>query len=79
MPVYRSVVETDDPTRDFVSATDPADVLIIGTDGGRNQRNLFGGKADWIVDTVDCTAIQVQPAGSEQPGFLRRAFERMVF
>ncbi|WP_136717939.1 amino acid permease [Halorientalis salina] len=79
VPVYRSVVETDDPTSDFVSATDPADVLIIGTDGGRIRGNLFGRPADWIVDTVDCTAIQIKPAGSKRPGILRRTVERLVF
>jgi amino acid transporter/nucleotide-binding universal stress UspA family protein len=77
-PVKRSVVETDDPTEDFVAVTDPADVLIIGTDGGRIRGNLFGRPADWIVDTVDCTAIQIQPNGS-QPGLFRRLFERVVF
>jgi nucleotide-binding universal stress UspA family protein len=78
VPVNRSVVETDDPTEDFVAVTDPADVLIIGTDGGRIRGNLFGRPADWIVDTVDCTAIQVQPNGS-RPGLFRRVFERIVF
>jgi amino acid transporter len=79
VPVYRSVVETDDPMRAFVTATDPADVLIIGTDGGRIRGSLFGRPADWIVDTVDCTAIQIQPAGSRRAGILRRTFERFVF
>jgi len=79
VPVYRSVVESDDPTRDFVSATDPTDVLIIGTDGGRLRSNLFGRPADWIVDSVDCTAVQIEPAGSDGPGVLRRLVERLVF
>ena len=79
VPVYRSVVESDDPARDFVSATDPADVLLIGTDGGRLRRNLFGRPADWVVDSVDCTAVQIEPARSERPGFLRRTIERIVF
>ncbi|WP_323191926.1 amino acid permease [Halostella sp. PRR32] len=78
VPVKRSVVSTDDPTEDFVAVTDPADVLIIGTDGGRIHGNLFGRPADWIVDKVDCTAIQVQPNGS-RPGLFRRLFERVVF
>ena len=79
VPVYRSVVESDDPTRDFVSATDPTDVLVIGTDGGRLRSNLFGRPADWIVDSVDCTAVQIEPAGSDGPGVLRRVVERLVF
>lgn len=79
VPVYRSVVESDDPTRDFVSATDPTDVLVIGTDGGRLRSNLFGRPADWIVDSVDCTAVQIQPARSERPGVFRRTIERIVF
>jgi nucleotide-binding universal stress UspA family protein len=79
VPVYRSVVESDDPAHDFVSATDPADVLIIGTDGGRLRSNLFGRPADWIVDSVDCTAVQIEPARSERPGYLRRVVERIVF
>jgi nucleotide-binding universal stress UspA family protein len=79
VPVYRSVVESDDPAHDFVSATDPADVLIIGTDGSRLRRNLFGRPADWIVDSVDCTAVQIEPSGSERPGLFRRLVERIVF
>ncbi|RXK48594.1 amino acid permease [Halorientalis pallida] len=79
VPVYRSIVESDEPAHDFVSATDPADVLIIGTDGGRLRSNLFGRPADWIVDSVDCTAVQIEPAGSDGPGFLRRVVERLVF
>ncbi|WP_336000073.1 universal stress protein [Halorientalis halophila] len=79
VPVYRSVVESDEPAREFVDATDPADVLIIGTDGGRIRSNLFGRPADRIVDSVDCTAIQIQPADSERPGLLRRVVERIVF
>ncbi|WP_299264265.1 amino acid permease [Halorientalis sp.] len=79
VPVYRSVVESDDPARDFVSAADPADVLIIGTDGGRLRSSLFGRPADWIVDSVDCTAVQIQPAHSDRPGILRRMVERIVF
>jgi len=78
-PVERSVVETDDPTRTFAAATGPEDILVIGSDGGRISGSLFGRPADWIVDTVDCTAIQVLPDGSTRPGFLRRVFERVVF
>jgi hypothetical protein len=62
-----------------VSATDPTDVLVIGTDGGRLRSNLFGRPADWIVDSVDCTAVQIQPARSERPGVFRRTIERIVF
>jgi amino acid transporter/nucleotide-binding universal stress UspA family protein len=79
VPVYRSVVETDDPTREFVDVTDPADVLVIGTDGGRVQGVLRGRPSERIVDTVECTAIQVQPDDSSRPGFFRRLLERAVF
>jgi amino acid transporter len=79
VPVHHRIVETDDPVADFVSATEPGDVLVIGTDGGRLRGRLFGRPADLIVDRVECTAIQVQPARSERPGPLHRAFERIVF
>ncbi|WP_225333445.1 universal stress protein [Halomicrobium urmianum] len=79
VPVERSVVESDDRASDFVDLTDPADVLVIGTDGGRLRGRLFGRPADRIVDTVDCTAIQIQPRESERPGPLRRIVERFVF
>ncbi|WP_265108609.1 amino acid permease [Halosolutus halophilus] len=78
VPVNSSIVETDDPERDFVSVTTSADILVIGTDGGRIRGNLFGRPADRIVNSVDCTAIQVESNwGSSGP--LRRAVERFVF
>ena len=78
VPVNRSLVQTDDPERDFVSVTAPSDVLVIGTDGGRIRGNLFGRPADRIVDSVDCTAIQVE-SNRERSGPLRRVVERVVF
>jgi len=78
-PVERAVIETDDPEGDFVAAAGSSDVLIIGTDGGRIRGNVFGRPADWIVDTVDCTAIQVKPSGSRGPGLLRRTVEKFAF
>ncbi len=54
-------------------------MLVIGTDGGRLRGRLFGRPADWVVDSVDCTAIQVQPRDSERAGPLRRIVERFVF
>lgn len=79
VPVHLSVVESDDPAGDFVSVTDPADVLILGTDGGRLRGSLFGRPADRIVDRVECTAIQVQANSPESPGLVRRLAERLVF
>ncbi|QLG49858.1 amino acid permease [Natrinema halophilum] len=78
VPVDRSIIETDDPDREFVSKADSDDVLIIGTDGGRVWGNLFGRPADKIVDSVDCTAIQVNP-NRRTSGPLRRFVERLVF
>ncbi|MFC6769146.1 amino acid permease [Natrinema soli] len=78
VPVNRSIVETDDPERDFVSVTNAGDILVIGTDGGRIRGNLFGRPADRIIDSVDCTAVQVNSKrGGSGP--IRRLVERMVF
>jgi len=60
VPVNRSIIETDDPERDFVSVTNAGDILVIGTDGGRIRGSLFGRPADRIIDSVDCTAVQVK-------------------
>jgi hypothetical protein len=79
VPVHRSIVDTDDPNRDIVSEIGAADLLIIGTDGGPITGSLFGRPADWIVDSVEATAIQVQARGTKRPNILRRAFERLVF
>jgi len=76
VPVHREIVDSEDPSRDIVSAIDPADLLIIGTDGGPITGNLFGRPADRIVDAVDCTAIQVHPQGAKRSTILRRLFER---
>ncbi|WP_121743594.1 amino acid permease [Natronorubrum halophilum] len=78
VPVNRSIVETDDPEEEFVSVTNTGDILVIGTDGGRIQGTLFGRPADRIIDSVDCTAIQVQSKRGKA-GPLRRFVERTVF
>ncbi|MBZ6496955.1 amino acid permease [Natrinema longum] len=78
VPVNRSIIETDDPEQDFVLMTNSADILIIGTDGGRIRGNLFGRPADRIIDNIDCTAIQVE-SKREGSGPLRRIVERIVF
>ncbi|MFB1066038.1 amino acid permease [Natrinema sp. H-ect4] len=78
VPVNRSIIETDDPERDFVSVTNAGDILVIGTDGGRIRGSLFGRPADRIIDSVDCTAVQVKSKrGTSGP--VRRLVERMVF
>ncbi|PGF15453.1 amino acid transporter [Natrinema sp. CBA1119] len=78
VPVNRSIVETDDPERDFVSVTNAGDILVIGTDGGRIRGSLFGRPADRIIDSVDCTAVQVKSKRGKS-GPVRRLVERMVF
>ncbi|QLK25082.1 amino acid permease [Natrinema zhouii] len=78
VPVNRSIVETDDPEREFVSVTNTGDILVIGTDGGRIRGALFGRPADRIIDSVDCTAVQVQSKRGKA-GPLRRLVERTVF
>ena len=78
VPVNRSIIETDDPQRDFISMTTTAEILIIGTDGGRIRGNLFGRPADKIIDSVDCTAIQVK-AKHGTAGPVRQLVERLVF
>ncbi|WP_226040446.1 amino acid permease [Natrinema sp. DC36] len=78
VPVNRSIVETEDPERDFVSATNAGDILVIGTDGGRIRGSLFGRPADRIIDSVDCTAVQVKSKQGKS-GPIRRFVERLVF
>jgi len=78
VPVNRSIIETDDPERDFVSVTNAGDILVIGTDGGRIRGSLFGRPADRIIDSVDCTAVQVKSKRGKS-GPVRRLVERMVF
>jgi len=79
VPVHREIVDSEDPSRDIVSAIDPADLPIIGTDGGPDHRQPVRPPADRIVDAVDCTAIQVHPQGAKRSTILRRLFERFVF
>jgi amino acid transporter/nucleotide-binding universal stress UspA family protein len=79
VPVNRSIIETDDAPGAFIEATDAADVLIIGSDGGSLSQGLFGRPADWIIDNVDATAIQIDGGGEAAPGLLRRLAARVVF
>ncbi|MDS0476798.1 amino acid permease [Natrinema sp. 1APR25-10V2] len=78
VPVNRSIIETNDPERDFVSVTTADEILVIGTDGGRIRGNLFGRPADRIIDGVDCTAVQVK-SKQNKSGLLRQLVERLVF
>ncbi len=79
VPVHRSIVDTDEPSRDIAAELGPTDLLIIGTDGGTLFGNLFGRPADWIVDSIESTAIQVRARENQRSNVLRRLFERFVF
>jgi nucleotide-binding universal stress UspA family protein len=80
VPVESVLVESeDDELGDLTAATDAIDLVVVGDDGGRVHRSLFGRTGDHIAETTDAASIQVHPHESERPGILGRVLERIVF
>ena len=66
------VIQTDDPIAGFVRFVESADLLVTGTESRGLRGSIFGRPSDQVVDSVDVTAIMVQPADQQRPGLVQR-------
>jgi len=73
------VLETDDRVEGLSRFTKSADLLVTTTQRRGLQGAVFGRPGDRLVDSVDCTAVMVQPLDKRQTGLIQRAIIDRMF
>ncbi len=79
MPVDSRILEADDRIEGLSRFTKSADLLVTTTERRGLRGAVFGRPGDRLVDSVDCTAIMVQPPDRRQSGFIQRAILDRLF
>ncbi|MGM0590458.1 MAG: hypothetical protein ACQETI_02300 [Halobacteriota archaeon] len=70
---------TDDRVEGPSRFAESADLLVTTTQRRGLQGAVFGRPGDRLVDSVDCTAVMVQPADKRQTGLIQRAVIDRMF
>ncbi|MFC6721614.1 amino acid permease [Halobacteriaceae archaeon SHR40] len=73
------VLETDDRVEGLSRFAESADLLVTTTQRRGLQGAVFGRPGDRLVDSVDCTAVMVQPLDKRQSGLIQRAIIDRMF
>ena len=79
VPAQSRVLETDDAVSGLARFTESADLLVTGTETRGVSGDIFGRPGDELVDSVECTAIMVQPADEHRPGLVQRYLLSKLF
>ncbi|CAI48414.1 transport protein (probable substrate cationic amino acids) [Natronomonas pharaonis DSM 2160] len=79
VPAQSRVIEADDRVAGLARFAEPADLLVTGTEARGFGGELLGRPDDRLVDSVDCTAVMVQPESERRVGFLKRAVLDRLF
>ncbi len=79
VPARSTVLETDDPVAGIARFVGDADLLVTGIDRSGVLGRLRGSQADQLVETVECTAIMVQPRQARKHTLLERLFLDRLF
>ena len=79
VPGQSRVIETDDEVEGLARFAGSADLLVTGTESHGLSGDLFGRPSDQLVDSVDCTAVMVQPHSERRDGFIKRAVVDRLF
>lgn len=79
VPGQSRVVETDDEVAGLARFVGSADLLVTGTESHGLSGDLFGRPSDQLVDSVDCTAVMVQPHSERRDGLIKRAVLDRLF
>ncbi len=74
-----TVLETDDPVAGIARFVGDVDLLVTGVDRTGLLGQLRGSRADQLVETVDCTAIMVQPHQDRKHTLFERLFLDRLF
>ncbi len=73
------ILETDDRIEGLSRFTESADLLVTTTERRGLRGAVFGRPGDRLVDSVDCTAVMVQPPDERQSGFVQRVLLDRIF
>ena len=79
VPGQSRVIETDDEVEGLARFAGSADLLVTGTESHGLSGDLFGRPSDQLVDSVDCTAVMVQPHSERRDGIIKRAVLDRLF
>ncbi len=79
VPAQSRVLETDDAVSGLARFAESADLLVTGTETRGVSGDIFGRPGDELVDSVECTAIMVQPADEHRPGIVQRYLLSKLF
>ncbi len=79
VPAQSRVIETDDPVTGLARFVGDSDLLVTGTESGGLSGDLFGRPSDQLVDSVDCTAVMVQPHSERRESFIKRSILDRLF
>ena len=72
-------LETDDRVEGLSRVANSADLLVTTTERRGIRGAVFGRPGDRLVDSVDCTAVMVQPPDEQQSGFIQRTILDRLF
>jgi len=73
------ILETDDRVEGLSRFANSADLLVTTTERRGLRGAVFGRPGDQLVDSVDCTAVMVQPADKQRSGFIQRTVLSRLF
>lgn len=73
------ILETDDRIEGLSRFAESADLLVTTTERRGLRGAVFGRPGDRLVDSVDCTAVMVQPPDTQQSGFIQRVLLDRLF
>ena len=73
------ILETDDRVEGLSRFAESADLLVTTTERRGLRGAVFGRPGDRLVDSVDCTAVMVQPPDEQRSGFIQRVLLDRIF
>ncbi len=79
VPARSTVLKTDEPVAGIARFVGDADLLVTAVDGTGILDRLRGNRADELVETVDCTAVMVQPRRARKHTLFERLFLDRLF
>jgi len=79
VPADSRIIMNDDRVAGLSKFAASADLLVTTTERRGVRGAVFGRPGDRLVDSVDCTAIMVQPSGRQQQGLVKRVVLNRLF
>lgn len=74
-----TVIEADDQVAGLARFAQNADLLVTGINRTGLSSQVLGSPDNRLVDSVDCTALMVQPHDARNPGLVQRILMNYVF